>query len=584
MTFLLRTTEIPPLSQIVQIEQIIIVDQTGPAVNFGVGLRCSCIVGEFLQGPFIPTEVFSDGDLKATFVGDPNRMDRISQSAVGTGFVQNGSGVGYDGNGWAELKGKSFDRLVIQRVDADGVTLAAGAIKTAVKFDVDIGAAETTSTVTNKDIVIPAGTRFADDPSFAAATIIIALSQTLTIPAGTTITAGKITVDQTFLNGNGTAGATAFMVKGLTAAIALIDSVLTTDVAIPNVSSLTKIDVAGISTIDSSSGAAAAIFAPGTGTTLGDRLTAAYPAAINKTIPMTAPAIDITEIWSARNWAADAAGSIASNIRGALWTNAIDSSNQGRGRVANIAAVPANGSSSAAASAAKTAALALANAEFNTVDGDRAFISFPYVSIFASELQHTILVSAAGFRDELCNKLASEFQTSVPNSLMTAVTALEPAFQNNPLARGDYIALKAAGVGAVINDRTNGMKFQSAVTAANKVTFSTRVADNRRRFADEVQDSIVNIASKYSEFPGTTERVDSLIGEIDGYLSSLLSLESPPQQRIEAYSIDAKSGNTPQLTAAGVRVFLIKVRMLGDLNDMVFVTQIGPTVVIDQVS
>src|SRR2546425_1124054 len=120
MPFLLRVADLPPISDIVQIEQIVIVDKTGPAVTFGTGSRVACIIGEFLQGPFVPTEVGSDGELKAIFVGDPLKaLKVISQSAVGTGYVQDGSGVAFDGNGWAELKGKTLNRLVIQRVDLD---------------------------------------------------------------------------------------------------------------------------------------------------------------------------------------------------------------------------------------------------------------------------------------------------------------------------------------------------------------------------------------------------------------------------------------------------------------------------------
>lgn len=587
MPFQLRVTEIPPLSQIVQIEQIVIVDKTGAAVELGDGPGATCIVGEFLQGPFDPTEVFSDGELKAIFVGDPNRMDRMSQSLLGAGYVQNGTGVAFDGNGWAELKGKRFNRLVIQRVDVDAVTLAAGSIKSAVKFDLDIDATDQTGGVTNKEIVVPAGTRFATDAAPGTATVIVALSQSITIPVGTTVTANKVTVDHTFLNDNGTPGATCFFVKGLTAAIGVIDAVITGDEVLPNVAAGTKIATAGISTISTSGGAAAAVFPPGTGVTLGDYITAAYNAAIDKTLPVNDPTTEIAEIFSARNWAADAASSITNNIRKKLWQNAIDSSLMGRGRVAMISGEPAAGSTVAAATAAKTAVKALAaggSPEITTANADRAFISFPYVGIFASELQRTIFVSPGGFRAMMANLLPEEFQTSVPNDDMAAITQMEPAFVTSPMSRADYISLKAAGVGTVILDRTTGWQFQSGVTAANPTSFPTRVADNRRRFADFVQDTVVGLAAKYNKFPGTTERVDALVGEIDGFLLSLLSPESPPQQRIEGYSVDPNSANTPELTALGIRTFILKVRMLGDLNDLVFITEIGPTVVINQVS
>jgi hypothetical protein len=42
--------------------------------------------------------------------------------------------------------------------------------------------------------------------------------------------------------------------------------------------------------------------------------------------------------------------------------------------------------------------------------------------------------------------------------------------------------------------------------------------------------------------------------------------------------VDPKSGNTPALTAVGIRTIIVKVRMLGDMDAIVFMTQIGPTV------
>ena len=113
--------------------------------------------------------------------------------------------------------------------------------------------------------------RFADAATVAGATNVIALSQQITIPAGTALTAANaialavsFTQDAqtgalTYTTTNPTTGATVFFVKGTTAAIAAIADAI--DTAIPNFSS--TIAATGISTIGLSG--AAAVFAPAGG-------------------------------------------------------------------------------------------------------------------------------------------------------------------------------------------------------------------------------------------------------------------------------------------------------------------------------
>ena len=62
----------------------------------------------------------------------------------------------FDGNVWAELKGKTFSGLVIQRVDCDMVVANSSVAKAFVSFTVTVNAADITAGVTNKDIIIPA--------------------------------------------------------------------------------------------------------------------------------------------------------------------------------------------------------------------------------------------------------------------------------------------------------------------------------------------------------------------------------------------------------------------------------------------
>jgi hypothetical protein len=635
MPFTLRLTETPTLSRTTELEQIIIVDKTGPSTPLGVSSGASCLVGEFLKGPFAPTEVFSQGDLQGVFTGDGTRLDRISQNGLdptAAGFDQDGSAVTFDGNGHAELLGKQFNRLVLSRVDCDMVVADDPlANKAYLAFNVTVAAADVTAGRTNKDLLIPEGTRFATDSSLATPpTVIIALSQPLLIPAGTAVrTTNRIFIssvavdtgaadDEIFnvsqdpatgaltlliqgpsdtspgfprLAVPGSIGPTCFFVKNYTAAIGVIDSVITPgDNAIPN--SASTITATGISTVDIAA-VATDVWAPRSAAVataaLTNRILTRYPDAIKRTLPTDAPMIDITHIWSAKNWSAFEATvgavttALAGNIRSKLWENAKDASAQARGRTCGVSNPPSRFPTLAGASEAKTAVKVL-QAEFTGVDADRVFVNFPYSKQFITALNRNVLVSPGGWKASLVSNLPEEFQTSVQNNLIQSIQGLEDAFVVSPLERSDYVDFKAKGVSALIKDRVVGWWFQSGITAVSATLFPTRVSDNRRRMADFIQDTIAGIAAKYSKFPGTTERVDALVGEIDAFLSSLKSVENPATQRIEDYSIDAKSLNTPALTGQGIRTFAIKVRMLGDLNYLVFETSIGPTVEVNQVA
>lgn len=545
MPFVIRSTETPDLATILQLEQIVIVDKTGPAITVGISAGLTMLVGEFLQGGFDPAEVTSGGEIASTY-GVLSAI--LSQNIIGAAAVQDGSGGAFDGNGLLQLKSKSFRRLGITRVDTEAVTTDGGSTKGVATITVTINAAEQAAGVTTKDITLSAGTRFGDT-TLSLAAIVVALSQPVLIPKGSTVTANQVVVT-----------ANVFFVKAITAAIAAVDTVI--DSTIPN--SLSVISIVNNTT---------ALFAPGTGGTLKARIITRYLLAIAKTVPAQAPSNDITAIWSARR------GTV---IRQALRDNAVLESTNGRGRVCCVAAEPAEGDTAADATAARNAALAINSGE--SLQVDRVFTSFPYVQVFSAELGSVnVLVSPDGFKAMMCSQLAPEIQTGVANQFMNlAIQNVEPAFITQPLGYQDYVNLKAAGISAINKDVTVGWWFYSSVTAVNPVAFPTRVFDNRRRFADFVQDTLSNICAPYIKQPGTTERIDAITSEIDAFLTTLQSPQDPSQSRIEAYSVDSVSGNTPQLRALGIFTIIIVVQMFGDLNQIVLQTVIGPTAIVVQ--
>jgi hypothetical protein len=183
----------------------------------------------------------------------------------------------------------------------------------------------------------------------------------------------------------------------------------------------------------------------------------------------------------------------------------------------------------------------------------------------------------------------SEYQTSVgspENADIQAVDAQEACFATNPLIEADYIAMRAAGVAWFTKDRTAGWWFYSGVTAANQLTAANRMFDNRRAFADEVQDVIFGLAAPYSKKPGTGARADAFSTDMTVYLEGLVNPGKGQDSRAKDYSVQdgAAAGNTDVLNGQGIYFWNAFCQMYGDLNAIVIRTAIGPNVIIAQVA
>ena len=186
----------------------------------------------------------------------------------------------------------------------------------------------------------------------------------------------------------------------------------------------------------------------------------------------------------------------------------------------------------------------------------------------------------------LANNGQSEYQTSVgspENDSIQAVDAQEPCFAANPMVEADFVAMKAAGVAWFVKDRTAGWWFYSGVTGANRITYQNRVSDNRRSFADEIQDMIFGLGTPYSKKPGTPQRADSYMQDITAYVDMLVKPPIGDSRAMAATVLDgAAAGNSQYLNAHGVYLFETDVTMYGDMNAIVIKTMIGPNVIISQ--
>lgn len=152
------------------------------------------------------------------------------------------------------------------------------------------------------------------------------------------------------------------------------------------------------------------------------------------------------------------------------------------------------------------------------------------------------------------------------------------AYCTPKLKMADYILLKQYGVCAPRYDREAGFIFQSGVTTS--LTNGEKDI-NRRRFADFVQDSLARAYNKLAKKLSTTNRLDALRTETEAFCAGLLAEDTPDLQRIKAFSIDDKGGNTKEREAKGIHVIITKIQMLPDLKAIVAQTEVSPDLTVD---
>jgi len=550
MPFVLRTTTEPTLAEIASVPQIVIIDLTGPAVFLGTATKSVLLVGEFLKGSYSAYEVTSPGEVFALYGGV---SPYFSQSAAG---LQDGSGVTYNGNGMLQLKGRKFKRLVLVNVDREMMTTDGGSTKGTLALTLTIAAGDQATGFTNKDLVIPAGTRLTDQ-AIGTATVIVVTSQDIKIPKGTTVTANALTVN-----------ANVYSVKQPDPIVSIASSTIDTvvDSFVESASAGTSITAVAQGT---------ALWPPGTGTTLSARIESRYLTSIDGTMPIDKPLLDVGVIWSARR--SSVAGTYA--IQKRLLQNARDASaNSSVGRVALYSPDPAAGIAASDAASAKTAMQGYAAAA--TLQNDRAIGCWPHIQVFTEELGNiNVTVSPEAEMAMVLNSFPEEYNPGAANGgLMDNIVALEPCFVTNGLVKADYQLAQAAGICAIRKDRKASWWFENGVTSVDPVAQPTRVPIKRRRMADLIQEGLIDIAARYLKQPATTDRVDAFEGEQKVFLEGLLSRNDPKRQRIVDYGI--KNVSTRDQKALGIYTWEVSVQTLPSLDNIVFRTSIGETVTV----
>lgn len=305
------------------------------------------------------------------------------------------------------------------------------------------------------------------------------------------------------------------------------------------------------------------------------QIDAAYVTAFNATKAASTVAKEVNIIVSARQ---------SNAVRQIARQNAIEASDSGLfGRMA-VVRPPLGTKRAAARSGAQAPGV-------GATRSDRVVYCYPGVHTFVPQIATRGLAGGAGFTVDglvdvgfdswvasVMSQLPPEENPGQETNFALGVVGLERGNSDvQAMEMADYKAFRAAGIAAA---RMDGGKciIQSGVTSVDPLVSPNLVNIARRRMADFIQDSLANRLKSFSKKLATRQRRGDLVGEIDGFCAVLLSENNPASQRIEAYAIDAKSGNTLVTLAAGIFRIILRVQTLPSLDFIVLETIIGESV------
>lgn len=309
----------------------------------------------------------------------------------------------------------------------------------------------------------------------------------------------------------------------------------------------------------------------------GDGLDGAYTAALDALLADLSPARDVSIVFCAR---------VTEAIHNALVQHVLAASASGVGRVACLAPP--------LTTTDRDTVLGNTYPGVGAVRNERVLYSWPGVQTKIAQAENVrikladgtysssgrIDVRADSYLASVLSNLAAERNPGQSLDPIPQCLASVLSFQSGNLPdfnMGDYVLFRQNGVVALRFDRVTGKVFQSGVTTS---LIPGQKNINRRRFADEVQDSLAAAYAPLTKLPLTSQLKAQITSSTVAYLEGLRSPGNPSAQRIEAYEVDSVSGNTLELQAQGIYVVIVRVQMLGLSDNIVLQAEVGPSVTI----
>ena len=303
---------------------------------------------------------------------------------------------------------------------------------------------------------------------------------------------------------------------------------------------------------------------------------AAYLAAIAATLDINSAAKQANLIFSARQ---------SNQIRRALKANALTASSSGLfGRMACIRP-PLNTSPSVAVSASMEPGVGATRDQrvIYCYIGSNVFVPLIAARGLAGGTGFTatgnVDVGSDSLMASICSQLPPEENPGQDTPFSTVINGLETGASVQGLTIIDYENFKGAGIAALRMDGGTAI-FQSGVTSVDPLVDQGLVRISRRRMADYIQDSLALACKAFGKKLSTNARRKALTSEIQSFLDGLLSANNPGSQRIAGYTLDAKTGNTPETIGMGLFRVKILVRTLSSLDSIVLETTVGDNVVV----
>jgi len=306
---------------------------------------------------------------------------------------------------------------------------------------------------------------------------------------------------------------------------------------------------------------------------------ALYATAIDSLLFDNAPASEVAHVWAARK---------SSTIRTKLRSHVLAASENGVGRTCSVSPELDQTMSTALTTVASDVDPGVgANRD------ERLFYDWPPVKTFIPEAVNIPILradgstttdgildtTADGWMSSIMGNLAPERNpgeaSGVTKKVLAPVLGYATAVPNLDINSWKFLRLK--GIAGIRMDKTVGPVFQSGITSS---LLAGRKNINRRKMADYIQDSLANALKPYAKLPMSEQFKDTVLGQVDDFLTFLLSPDNASFQRISGYILDGKSGNTPAIEAKGIYVVIVKVRTLATADFIVIQTEIGEGVVV----
>jgi hypothetical protein len=503
-----------------------VVDLTGPVTVGAIGSGVCAVVGEFLKGPSVPTEVFSSDDIKNVFGSWSPYWNPGHTMISGSNQPLVGDEEAYvfntEGNGLVSLFNKKFPRLFITNVDLH-VT------------DCTI----TVNSATDVALTIPAGTLVSD----ADESDVFATCDDIVVTADDYTSHVAVFKNVNLRRVSGTALTTVTLTKCKNT-----DAIL----------------------VANEFEAGDATFVPSAIGTIVDYtqsfIEAQYVAAIGEWSVEDVDINSINLIWSARH---------SEVIASALKANAIEASQKNAaGRIAVIAPVVGT----AKATAIGSSGLAVGNTSI--ARSDRVVFAFPAIKQYfgfistgtiSAEQDPIQELTADSSVVSIMSQLPPELNPAQLTDIPTWVLGLEET--NKKLSKADYISFRSKGVVAFNMDPSFGAMLQSGVTSVDPAVLPNKRNIARRRMSDFISGSLVTYAAQFKSKAYNTKNFNILCGGVSSFLAGLKT-----DQRIADYSTDFVTANTADKTALGIVTLIVRVRTLASMDFITFVTEIGETV------